>query len=99
MRVACQVYGLAVDVLQQETTPYLSGILEDLTMTLIHNAQSVNAESGEGNDEMNVDVEWQVSYHILAVLGKVLCVYPGLTTQPEEINWPAIIDHLLFLHA
>ncbi|KAI0060580.1 hypothetical protein BV25DRAFT_946008 [Artomyces pyxidatus] len=99
-RVAAQVYGLVIDVLQKDTTPYLPAILEDLHACLLRSAQVFEAMEGDDDDEqMDVDAEWQVPYHIFTVLGKVLRVFPDIATQPQKLTWPSVVAHLLFPHA
>lgn len=103
-RVGCQVYGLLVDVLQTEATPYLPVILEDLNATLVRSAQLFDQEDEGDDDEASAmhaddELEWQVPYHALTVQSKILRVFPSLTTQPQKLPWPAIISHLLFPHA
>ncbi|TFY83749.1 hypothetical protein EWM64_g255 [Hericium alpestre] len=96
-RVACQVYGLAVDLLQQDAGSYLSTILEDLNAVLLRSAQQFDQEVQE--DDMDVDLEWQAPYHVLTVLSKVLRVFPDVAGESQKISWTAVASHLLFPHA
>jgi len=96
-RVSSQVYGLIVDILQLDTLPYVPAILDDLNAALERSSQQL--ESIEVDDSMDVDLEWQVPYHALIVLSKVLRVFPDLTTQNTNVVWKSVIAHLLFPHA
>ncbi|KAI0045527.1 hypothetical protein FA95DRAFT_1561038 [Auriscalpium vulgare] len=98
-RVACQVYGLVIDVLQKDAATYLPVILEDMRSNLSRSARQLEANEEADEDAMEVDLEWQLPYHVLTVLGKVLRVFPEVTSQPQKISWPDVVLHLLFPHA
>ncbi|KAA1470494.1 hypothetical protein DENSPDRAFT_774855 [Dentipellis sp. KUC8613] len=97
-RVACQVYGLVIDVLQQDSLSQLPTVLEDLNAVLVRSAQELDAMDDE-DEAMDVDFEWQAPYHTLTVLAKVSRVFPDTITQAQKISWTSVISHLLFPHA
>ena len=94
-RVAAQVYGIILDALQANATTYLSAIIEDLNINVLRSAEQLTNEE----DQMDVDSQWQVAYHILSVLSKVIRIFPDVATQPQELSWTAVVAHLLFPHA
>ena len=96
-RVSLQIYSLIVDALQADSLPYVRDMLEDLDAVMERSAQEL--ASVEEEDSMQVDVGWQVPYHSLIGISKVLRVFPNLFTGPNKINWVFIADHLLFPHA
>jgi U3 small nucleolar RNA-associated protein 20 len=96
IRVAAQVYGIILDALQADATTYLSFVIEDLNTNIVRSAQKL---TDEWEDQMDVDVQWQVSYHLLSVLGKVIHIFPDVATQPQKLPWTAVVAHLLFPHA
>ena len=100
-RVAAQVYGIVVDTLQQEVTPHLPGILEDMNAVIRRSAREIRElqSSSIGQSSMDVDVEWQLPYHALNVIHKLLRVHPELTDDGGKVDWPVIGSHLLFCHA
>lgn len=100
-RVSSQVYGLVIETLQHDTSPYVSAILDDVGAALSRSQQEFDAASIEVDDAdaMNIDLDWQVPYHALIVVSKVLRVFPDLTTQSDKIDWGVIVAHLLFPHA
>jgi U3 small nucleolar RNA-associated protein 20 len=57
------------------------------------------AEDLEEHNEIDVELEWQLPYHSLTVLSKVLDVFPGFAKQDSRIGWELVVDHLLFPHA
>src|SRR5260370_13349163 len=59
----------------------------------------VDTLSGKDEDRMDVDSQWQVAYHILTVLGKVIRIFPDVATRPQKLSWTAVVEHLLFPHA
>ncbi len=95
-RVAAQVYGVILDALQADAVTYLPAILEDLNSNLLRCTEQLANEEGEGVD---VDQQWQVAYHVLTVLGKIVRIFPDVATRPQKLPWPAVVAHLLFPHA
>ncbi|KAI9441558.1 armadillo-type protein [Lactarius indigo] len=95
-RVAAQVYGVILEALQADAAAYLPAILEDLNANLLRGTEQLANEEGEGLD---VDQQWQVAYHILTVLGKIVRVFPDVASRPQKLPWPAVVAHLLFPHA
>lgn len=99
-RVSSQVYGIIVDTLQCDASPHISAVLEDVNAALDHSKQKLESTSDSDEpEEMEVEVEWQMPYHALIVISKVLRVFPDITLQSDKINWSNIIAHLLFPHA
>ena len=100
-RVSSQVYGFIIDILQHESLPYIPNMLENVNAALKRSRQDFDSAVTGTNeaDSMEVDLEWQVPYHALLVISKVLRVFPGLTAQPNKMDWDTIVGHLLFPHA
>ncbi|KDR69878.1 hypothetical protein GALMADRAFT_255731 [Galerina marginata CBS 339.88] len=98
--VSMQVYGFVVDLAQTETAPYISAILDDVKNALQRSASAVNAtEEGEDEVQMEVELEWQLPYHTLTVLAKILKVFPDFAKEDGKVEWTLVVDHLLFPHA
>ncbi|KAF9479084.1 hypothetical protein BDN70DRAFT_879151 [Pholiota conissans] len=99
--VSAQVCGFVVDVTQNDSLLYIQSILDDLRTSLERSASTIRA--GEEDDEvagqMDVELEWQLPYHSLTVLAKVLRVFPHFATQDDKVAWSLVVDHLLFPHA
>ena len=93
-RVSAQVYNLIIDALQAESLVYVPAILEDLHVALERSAQQL--ASAEGDDNMQVDLVWQIPYHSMIGISKVLRVFPDVS---NKIKWQLIVDHLVFPHA
>jgi U3 small nucleolar RNA-associated protein 20 len=91
--VATQVYGLILDVARSELSTHVADILDDLN-------NSVQRGANEGG-ESTVDIEhtWQLPYHSLTVLSKVLSVFPSIANQHDKIAWKHITELLLFPHS
>ncbi|EGO26080.1 hypothetical protein SERLADRAFT_367707 [Serpula lacrymans var. lacrymans S7.9] len=96
-RVSIQVYGLVIDVSQQATLPYIPTLLQNVNAALKSSSHQIES-SYENADEMDVDIEWQVSYQALVVLTKVLRVFPDFTPDLDKVTWPQVVLHLLFPH-
>ncbi|KAJ7227174.1 armadillo-type protein [Mycena pura] len=98
-RVASQVYGFVVDVIEDGALTYVPGVLDDIHASLAQSSQQLAAaETGE-EDLMDVDLEWQVPYHSLITLSKVLRVFPSLVTDSDKVKWDLVVTFLLFPHA
>ena len=100
-RVSSQVYGLIIDILQQDSSFYVPNMLEDVNAALERSKRelaSITADADEARST-EVDLEWQVPYHALVVISKILRVFPSLTAQSDQVNWDTIVRHLLFPHA
>jgi U3 small nucleolar RNA-associated protein 20 len=93
--VAAQVYGLIIDVIQQEAAPHISMIFDDLNALVQANLVSTNVEG----EIMVVDNEWQTPYQALVTLGKLVRVFPDMVTDDHGIEWSAVVDYLLYPHA
>ncbi|KAF9555058.1 hypothetical protein CPC08DRAFT_643460 [Agrocybe pediades] len=98
--VSIQVYGFVVDVAQGDTTTYVASILEDLNASLKRSSSWINAaEEDEENAYMDVELEWRLPYHSLTVMSKVLKVFPDFAKQDGKVDWPTVVELLLFPHA
>ncbi|KAK7033108.1 DRIM domain-containing protein, partial [Favolaschia claudopus] len=98
-RVSSQVYGLVIDVLEAGASSYLPGILEDVNASLERTSQQFAAVESTEDRSMDIDLEWQVPYHSLVLLSKVLRVFPSVATDSEQVKWSPIVTLLLFPHA
>lgn len=101
VQVSCQVYGFIVDILQTDALPYVTAIFEDLNAALVRSTRALAAADARNTDDaaMPVDLEWQVSYHALTVLTKILLIFPDFATHGERLHWDLVVPHLLFPHA
>ncbi|KAK7691383.1 hypothetical protein QCA50_004782 [Cerrena zonata] len=100
LRVSSQVYSIIIDHLQQDITSHAILILEDLSAILVHSTQTLDSLTDDDDqDEMDVDLDWQISYHALVALNKLLAACPDFTTDKTKLDWTPIIAHLLFPHA
>lgn len=99
--VSAQVCGFVVDVTQTDSRPYVQSIIDDLNVSLLRSSRTMNAaeDTDEALQHMDVELEWQLPYHSLTVLAKVLRVFPDFATEDGTIPWPSVVDHLLFPHA
>ena len=95
-RVAVQVYGIMLDALQADASVYLPSIIDDLNLNI---SRSIEQLTKEEEDQLDVDSQWQVVYHIFTVLGKVIRIFPDVATRPQRLSWTAVVEHLLFPHA
>jgi U3 small nucleolar RNA-associated protein 20 len=98
--VSVQVYGFIIDVAREDSSPYISSILDNLKICLERSASSMStAEDLEENHQIDVELEWQLPYHALTVLSKILGVFSDFVKQDNKISWQLVVDHLLFPHA
>jgi U3 small nucleolar RNA-associated protein 20 len=95
-RVAIQVYGIMLDALQVNASTYLPSMIDDIDLNILRSVEQLTKEE---EDQMDVDSQWQVVYHILTVLGKVIRIFPDVATRPQKLSWTAVVEHLLFPHA
>lgn len=93
-RVSSQVYGIITDLLQKDVAQHAQLILNDLDAIL-----EVSGQSLEEASLANLDVEWQIPYHALSALSKLLEACPYFITEDDKVRWPVIASHLLFPHA
>lgn len=97
-RVSSQVYGFIVEVLQADIAPYVNLILQDLRSALENSIQEME-NGAEEDDAMQVDIEWQLSYHALSVLFKIARALPDSNATKNQIPWSYVNGLLLFPHA
>jgi U3 small nucleolar RNA-associated protein 20 len=93
--VATQVYGLILDVAQAELSLQISDILDALNSSVQRVAISVVANEG-GGPAVDIEHTWQLPYHSLIVLSKVLSIFPN---QKDNIAWNHITELLLYPHS
>ena len=94
-RVAVQVYGIMLDALHANASTYLPSIIDDLNLNISRGVEQLTKEQ----DQMDVDSQWQVVYHIFTVLDKVIRIFPDVAIRPQKLSWTAVVEHLLFPHA
>ena len=97
--VSAQVSGFIVDVAQSEVLPYVSVILGDLKASLQCSATATIIDEDEDDSRMDVELEWQLPYHALTVLSKILRVFPAFVNEDDKVGWNLVVAHLLFPHA
>ncbi len=95
-QVSLQLYGIFIDALDSGCADHTTVILGDANQALQVAAQEL--EKAEGDDSMDVDMDWQSPYHSLLVVSKVLKVTPDLLTDPHSIHWASVVALLLFPH-
>lgn len=99
LRVSSQIYSIIIDLLQGEVSPYMSAILEDVTATLELSAGSLESLTEGVEGDTDTEIEWQIPYHALRTLSKLLQACHGLVNQQETVRWPIVVAHLLYPHA
>ncbi|KAI6100638.1 armadillo-type protein [Pisolithus sp. B1] len=92
--VAAQVYGLLVGALQCDTTLPHTTILVDI-LAITESARTMLAEE---NDNADHALDWQMAYHALQTLSKLLHVYPELTVDYTKVEWTHVFALLGFPH-
>ncbi|KAG5642515.1 hypothetical protein DXG03_002616 [Asterophora parasitica] len=102
-QVSSQVYGFIVDVLEIDSLPYITIILEDLNASITRSAQRLTESEAQDEDDdampVDLNLDWHAPYHALTVLGKVLRVFPDFATHGDRVEWGLVVPHLLFPHA
>ncbi|KDQ28426.1 hypothetical protein PLEOSDRAFT_1077268 [Pleurotus ostreatus PC15] len=97
IRVSLQVYGLVVDIMQADLDSQVSIIYTDISGSLQYSTKLLQSVTEEAN--MDIDLDWQVPYHSLLLLEKVLRIFPSHTTDGGKVPWDTITTLLLFPHA
>ncbi|TFK80791.1 hypothetical protein K466DRAFT_366251 [Polyporus arcularius HHB13444] len=104
-RVSAQLYGLLIDFLGVDATPYVPSILEDMNGIVRRCSRELEAASSQGtldDDELASDKlaqSWQTPYHALTVFSKILRDSPGRATEDDAVDWPSVVSLLLYPHA
>ncbi|KAF7316852.1 DRIM domain-containing protein [Mycena chlorophos] len=95
-RVAFQIYGFVVESTPE--IPNVANVLEAVHASLrVSQREVLDAESGDM--DMDLQTDWQVPYHALTLVSKLLRASPALTTQPNTVDWDLVVSHLLFPHS
>lgn len=98
-RVSSQVYSILIDHLQDGIRPHVAAILADMNAILAVNATALEQASIADEDSMDLDLEWQVPYHALTTVTKLVQVMPEFAGQLDKVAWPHAVSLLLFPHA
>ena len=93
-RVSFQVSSILVDLLQDDISPYLPIMSEDLNAALRHSQQSL--DSGEPESTLTESISWQAPYHALLVASKIVKIS---SRSLDTVAWGPVVEHLLFPHA
>ncbi|KAG1762389.1 armadillo-type protein [Suillus occidentalis] len=96
--VSVQVYGLIIDALKQEASPYAAALFADVQQILDDSVQSLTLVDGDGED-MDVDVEWQPPYQAMLAVSKLLQALPEHTLDAVKSTQDKLVPYLLFPHA
>lgn len=96
--VSSQVYGFIIDTALADSAPYISAIIDDLKAALNQSAEAFSRSQVQDDDTMDIDLVWQIPYHSLMVLSKILRIFPQFATQDTKIPWNGIVLHLVFPH-
>ena len=98
--VSAQVYGFVVDVAQTDSESYVQTILDDMKVSLQRSSSAITSDNDdEDNVQMDVELAWQLPYHSLTVLAKILRIFSAFSTEDDRIEWRLVTEHLLFPHA
>ncbi|KAG6860769.1 hypothetical protein C0995_007801 [Termitomyces sp. Mi166 len=99
VQVSSQVYGFVVDMLEADSLPHITMILEDLNAALSCSANRLAKAESDDADSVVADLQWQVPYYALTVFVKVLRLFPDFSIQDDRVRWDLVVPHLLFPHA
>ena len=99
-RVSAQMYGLIIDFLKSDVSPYTSTILEDMNALLRHSALALEAATTtqEMSYENDLAQGWQTPYYALLAFSKILHGQQELVIG-DGVDWPSVVTVLLFPHA
>ena len=103
--VSAQLYGLFVDFLKADISPYRAAMLEDMNAILrrsalaLESAATTSDEGANGDEDGTLSQTWQTPYHALLVFSKTLREQPELATAEGVVGWASVIALLLFPHA
>ncbi|KIY44004.1 hypothetical protein FISHEDRAFT_52291 [Fistulina hepatica ATCC 64428] len=104
VRVALQVYGLLVDAMEVDYKTYLKATLQDVDSALSRSADAFEESQANDGEEAGVE-QWQMPYHGMTLLCKLIRVFPDLVGDvggkgkgTESIQWKYVVAHLLFPH-
>ncbi|RUP48500.1 hypothetical protein BC936DRAFT_144478 [Jimgerdemannia flammicorona] len=99
-RAACQVYGLVVEASGERFKKSIPTLISRLVQMLEVSKKITSDMEQAQDDNMEIDVEWEISYYALTTFGKVLKQFPSVTySQSTQPIWFLINDHLLHPHA
>jgi len=101
-RTAAQVYGLIVEAYGEKFKPRvvdLAGQLESLMKTSLEIMKDADIMEAD-DDNMALDVDWEIGYYALKTYSKVLKVFPETAyAQYSAGLWILVEEHLLYPHA
>ena len=78
---------------QTEALPYVSVILDDLKISLQYSVTTTDED--EGGSRMDAELEWQLPYHPITVLAKILRVFPTFANEDDRIFLSLISSFLM----
>lgn len=103
-RAACQVFGLAIDTFGVQVRPQVPELIQSLSEILQHSksiAEELSNETADNEeDDMEVEVPWEVTYYAINVFAKITKTFPKSVYDTEtESVWRVMEYMLLYPHA
>lgn len=105
-RTACQVYGLVIEALPASVVaPVVTNLVVKLGDVLELSKEQQEAildqyENAETDDDMDVDLPWEVSYYGLNTFSKLAKVFPDVLQKDDSLRiYQGAEDLLLHPHA
>ncbi|KAI5475348.1 Armadillo-type fold domain containing protein [Pseudohyphozyma bogoriensis] len=100
-RTAVQLFGVAIEAMGADGRAYASDILDVLGEVLEESHAALEDAEAAGEQEMELDLDWQLPYQALQSLAHVNTAFPDLVSPDVSSNravWLAVRGHLLFPH-
>ncbi|KAI7902962.1 armadillo-type protein [Cokeromyces recurvatus] len=98
-RVACQVYGLALESIGTQLKPQAAGLIQRLSK-ILEESRDRTEELAADEEAMDVDIQWEVAYYAINTFAKIIKTFPKLVyEQSTEVVWRVMQYMLLFPHA
>ncbi|CAG8692427.1 33598_t:CDS:2, partial [Racocetra persica] len=105
-RMAVQIYGLVIEAFEDRFKKHIPELLNILDIALQSSSQVMDQlvrssnDTGDNQEDMMVDVDWEIGYYALNTFTKLIKAFPSVTYL-EECNkiWILVEKHILHSHS
>ncbi|CAG8559924.1 1468_t:CDS:2, partial [Racocetra fulgida] len=105
-RMAVQIYGLVIEAFEDRFKKHIPELLNILDIALQSSSQVMDQlvhssnDAGDNQEDMMVDVDWEIGYYALNTFTKLIKAFPSVTYL-EECNkiWILVERHIFHSHS
>ncbi|GJN92260.1 hypothetical protein Rhopal_005290-T1 [Rhodotorula paludigena] len=100
-RTAVQLLGVAIDALGEDGKTSAPAVVDVILDVLVDSEEKLERAEEEGDDALDLQVDWQLPYQAVQALSHVHKAFPDAVSPDNKAHhplWKAVRGHLLYPH-